>query len=280
MISIENLTKRFGDRIAVAGIDLEIESCEIFGLLGPNGAGKTTTVRILTLLSKKNSGSVKICGYDIEKDSERIKELIGVVPQHMSLDQDLTGREHLVLQARLHHLKNKAAMEQRINEILEFVELTDRADDKSRRYSGGMKRRLMIGMALLHKPKMLFLDEPTVGLDPQVRRKMWDLIRKMNEAGMTVLLTTHYIEEADQLCRRVAIMNRGRIIAVDTPQKLKEKVGRVVVEHMEADGMINNFFDNRKQAASYVAGLDSNATVREANLEDVFIELTGRRVND
>ena len=280
MISIENLTKRFGDRIAVAGIDLEIKSGEIFGLLGPNGAGKTTTVRILTLLSKKNSGSVKICGYDIEKDSERIKELIGVVPQHMSLDQDLTGRENLVLQARLHHLKNKAAMEQRINEILEFVELTDRADDKSRRYSGGMKRRLMIGMALLHKPKMLFLDEPTVGLDPQVRRKMWDLIRKMNEAGMTVLLTTHYIEEADQLCRRVAIMNRGRIIAVDTPQKLKEKVGRVVVEHMEADGMINNFFDNREQAASYVAGLDSNATVREANLEDVFIELTGRRVND
>lgn len=280
MISIKNLTKRFGDRIAVAGIDLEIKSGEIFGLLGPNGAGKTTTVRILTLLSKKNSGSVKICGYDIEKDSERIKELIGVVPQHMSLDQDLTGRENLVLQARLHHLKNKAAMEQRINEILEFVELTDRADDKSRRYSGGMKRRLMIGMALLHKPKMLFLDEPTVGLDPQVRRKMWDLIRKMNEFGMTVLLTTHYIEEADQLCRRVAIMNRGRIIAVDTPQKLKEKVGRVVVEHMEADGMINNFFDNREQAASYVAGLDSNATVREANLEDVFIELTGRRVND
>ena len=280
MISIKNLTKRFGDRIAVAGIDLEIKSGEIFGLLGPNGAGKTPTVRILTLLSKKNSGSVKICGYDIEKDSERIKELIGVVPQHMSLDQDLTGRENLVLQARLHHLKNKAAMEQRINEILEFVELTDRADDKSRRYSGGMKRRLMIGMALLHKPKMLFLDEPTVGLDPQVRRKMWDLIRKMNESGMTVLLTTHYIEEADQLCRRVAIMNRGRIIAVDTPQKLKEKVGRVVVEHMEADGMINNFFDNREQAASYVAGLDSNATVREANLEDVFIELTGRRVND
>lgn len=280
MISIENLTKRFGERIAVAGIDLEIKSGEIFGLLGPNGAGKTTTVRILTLLPKKKSGSVKICGYDIEKDSERIKELIGVVPQHMSLDQDLTGRENLVLQARLHHLKNKAAMEQRINEILEFVELTDRADDKSRRYSGGMKRRLMIGMALLHKPKMLFLDEPTVGLDPQVRRKMWDLIRKMNEAGMTVLLTTHYIEEADQLCRRVAIMNRGRIIAVDTPQKLKEKVGRVVVEHMEADGMINKFFDNREQAASYVAGLNSNATVREANLEDVFIELTGRRVND
>ena len=279
MINIENLTKRFDERIAVAGIDLEIKSGEIFGLLGPNGAGKTTTVRIMTLLSKKNSGSVRICGYDIE-DSEKIKELIGVVPQHMSLDQDLTGRENLILQARLHHLKDKEGMKQRINEILDFVELADRADDKSRKYSGGMKRRLMIGMALLHKPKILFLDEPTVGLDPQVRRKMWDLIRKMNEDGMTVLLTTHYIEEADHLCERVAVMNKGRLVAVDTPQKLKEKVGRVVVEHMESEGMINKFFDSREQAASYVTALKTNAIVRDANLEDVFIELTGRRVND
>ena len=277
MINIENLTKRFDERIAVAGIDLEIKSGEIFGLLGPNGAGKTTTVRIMTLLSKKNSGSVRICGYDIEEDSEKIKELIGVVPQHMSLDQDLTGRENLILQARLHHLKDKEGMKQRINEILDFVELADRADDKSRKYSGGMKRRLMIGMALLHKPKILFLDEPTVGLDPQVRRKMWDLIRKMNEDGMTVLLTTHYIEEADHLCERVAVMNKGRLVA---PQKLKEKVGRVVVEHMESEGMINKFFDSREQAASYVTALKTNAIVRDANLEDVFIELTGRRVND
>lgn len=280
MINIENLTKRFDERIAVAGIDLEIKSGEIFGLLGPNGAGKTTTVRIMTLLSKKNSVSVRICGYDIEEDSEKIKELIGVVPQHMSLDQDLTGRENLILQARLHHLKDKEGMKQRINEILDFVELADRADDKSRKYSGGMKRRLMIGMALLHKPKILFLDEPTVGLDPQVRRKMWDLIRKMNEDGMTVLLTTHYIEEADHLCERVAVMNKGRLVAVDTPQKLKEKVGRVVVEHMESEGMINKFFDSREQAASYVTALKTNAIVRDANLEDVFIELTGRRVND
>lgn len=280
MISIENLTKRFGDRIAVAGIDLEIKDSEIFGLLGPNGAGKTTTVRILTLLSQKNSGTVKIAGFDIEKNSEKIKDIIGVVPQHMSLDQDLTGRENLILQARLHHLKDKEVMRRRIDEILEFVELADRADDKSRKYSGGMKRRLMIGMALLHKPKVLFLDEPTVGLDPQVRRKMWDLIRRMNEDGMTVLLTTHYIEEADQLCSRVAIMNKGRLVATDTPQRLKEKVGRVVVEHMEAEGMTSKFFDNRDLAAGYAAGLDTNAVIREANLEDVFIELTGRRVND
>ena len=280
MINIENLTKRFDERIAVAGIDLEIKSAEILGLLGPNVARNTTTLIIMTLLSKKNSTSLSICGYDIEEDSEKIKELIGVVPQHMSLDQDLTGRENLILQARLHHLKDKEGMKQRINEILDFVELADRADDKSRKYSGGMKRRLMIGMALLHKPKILFLDEPTVGLDPQVRRKMWDLIRKMNEDGMTVLLTTHYIEEADHLCERVAVMNKGRLVAVDTPQKLKEKVGRVVVEHMESEGMINKFFDSREQAASYVTALKTNAIVRDANLEDVFIELTGRRVND
>ena len=213
MIKIENLTKRFGERIAVAGIDLEIKSGEIFGLLGPNGAGKTTTVRILTLLSKKKSGSVKICGYDIEKDSERIKELIGVVPQHMSLDQDLTGRENLVLQARLHHLKNKAAMEQRINEILEFVELTDRADDKSRRYSGGMKRRLMIGMALLHKPKMLFLDEPTVGQDFSSLKMICGEIEAYHEnSNATIITITHDQRCQDAFCDRSIEVKNGKLI--------------------------------------------------------------------
>lgn len=280
MIRIEGLKKHFKGRIAVNGINLDIKGNEIFGLLGPNGAGKTTTVRILTLLTRKNAGNVSVGGYDIEKDSEKIKDLIGVVPQHLSLDLDLTGRENLILQARLHHLKDKKLMHDRINEILDFIELSDRADDRSRQYSGGMKRRLLIGMALLHKPKVLFLDEPTVGLDPQVRRKMWDLIRRMNKEGMTVLLTTHYIEEADQLCDRIAVMNKGSIIAVDTPQKLKEKVGRIVVEYLEFDSTISKFFDDRDLAASYIAELNVDATVREANLEDVFIEMTGRRVND
>ena len=251
MIKIENLTKRFGERIAVAGIDLEIKSGEIFGLLGPNGAGKTTTVRILTLLSKKKSGSVKICGYDIEKDSERIKELIGVVPQHMSLDQDLTGRENLVLQARLHHLKNKAAMEQRINEILEFVELTDRADDKSRRYSGGMKRRLMIGMALLHKPKMLFLDEPTVAVDPQSRNHILDGIKKLRDQGATIVYTTHYMEEVEILCDRIIILDKGKIIAQGTSDELKKEAN--IEEKIERVG---------------------------PTLNDVFLKLTGKELRD
>ena len=251
MIKIENLTKRFGERIAVAGIDLEIKRGEIFGLLGPNGAGKTTTVRILTLLSKKKSGSVKICGYDIEKDSERIKELIGVVPQHMSLDQDLTGRENLVLQARLHHLKNKAAMEQRINEILEFVELTDRADDKSRRYSGGMKRRLMIGMALLHKPKMLFLDEPTVAVDPQSRNHILDGIKKLRDQGATIVYTTHYMEEVEILCDRIIILDKGKIIAQGTSDELKKEAN--IEEKIERVG---------------------------PTLNDVFLKLTGKELRD
>ena len=251
MIKIENLTKRFGERIAVAGIDLEIKRGEIFGLLGPNGAGKTTTVRILTLLSKKKSGSVKICGYDIEKDSERIKELIGVVPQHMSLDQDLTGRENLVLQARLHHLKNKAAMEQRINEILEFVELTDRADDKSRRYSGGMKRRLMICMALLHKPKMLFLDEPTVAVDPQSRNHILDGIKKLRDQGATIVYTTHYMEEVEILCDRIIILDKGKIIAQGTSDELKKEAN--IEEKIERVG---------------------------PTLNDVFLKLTGKELRD
>ena len=251
MIKIENLTNRFGERIAVAGIDLEIKRGEIFGLLGPNGAGKTTTVRILTLLSKKKSGSVKICGYDIEKDSERIKELIGVVPQHMSLDQDLTGRENLVLQARLHHLKNKAAMEQRINEILEFVELTDRADDNSRRYSGGMKLRLMIGMALLHKPKMLFLDEPTVAVDPQSRNHILDGIKKLRDQGATIVYTTHYMEEVEILCDRIIILDKGKIIAQGTSDELKKEAN--IEEKIERVG---------------------------PTLNDVFLKLTGKELRD
>ena len=221
MINIENLTKRFDERIAVAGIDLEIKSGEIFGLLGPNGAGKTTTVRIMTLLSKKNSGSVRICGYDIEEDSEKIKELIGVVPQHMSLDQDLTGRENLILQARLHHLKDKEGMKQRINEILDFVELADRADDKSRKYSGGMKRRLMIGMALLHKPKILFLDEPTGALDEQTGRQVLDYISKLQKQyGFTIIMVTHDPKMASY-CDRILLLKDGKIL--EEMKRVKEQ---------------------------------------------------------
>lgn len=280
MIKIVDLTKKFGNRVAVDQLSLEIKAGEIFGLLGPNGAGKTTTVRILTLLAKLTAGSAQIAGLDIYANANEVKELIGVVPQHLNLDFDLTGRENLILQAKMHHIKDRELRAKKIAEVLEFIDLTDRADDVCRTYSGGMKRRLMIGCALIHTPKVLFLDEPTVGLDPQVRRKMWDLIKVMNQSGMTVLLTTHYIEEAEQLCHRVAIMEKGKIIALDTPRGLKKQIGEVVVEWMENEHTTSKIFASRDEAVAFAGKLESNAAIRNSNLEDVFIELTGRRVNE
>lgn len=280
MIKIVDLTKKFGNRVAVDQLSLEIKAGEIFGLLGPNGAGKTTTVRILTLLAKLTAGSAQIAGLDIYANANEVKELIGVVPQHLNLDFDLTGRENLILQAKMHHIKDRELRAKKIAEVLDFIDLTDRADDVCRTYSGGMKRRLMIGCALIHTPKVLFLDEPTVGLDPQVRRKMWDLIKVMNQSGMTVLLTTHYIEEAEQLCHRVAIMEKGKIIALDTPRGLKKQIGEVVVEWMENEHTTSKIFASRDEAVAFAGKLESNAAIRNSNLEDVFIELTGRRVNE
>ncbi|MDD4321392.1 MAG: ABC transporter ATP-binding protein [Acidaminococcaceae bacterium] len=280
MLKIQNLCKNFGTRVAVDNLILEIRTGEIFGLLGPNGAGKTTLVRMLTLLAKVTSGTAIIDGHDILTDADAVKELIGVVPQNLNLDYDLTGWENLQLQARMHHITDHKECVDRIVNILDFVELKDRAHDICRTYSGGMKRRLMIGMALVHKPKILFLDEPTVGLDPQVRRKMWDLIRSMNTNGMTVLLTTHYIEEAEQLCDRVGIMELGKLIALETPEGLLEKVGKFVVEWMKDENSNSKVFATREEAMAFAAELEENATIRAANLEDVFIELTGRKVNE
>ena len=280
MLKIEHICKDFGSRTAVNNLAFNINGGEIFGLLGPNGAGKTTLVRMLTLLAKVTSGTATVDGHDILKDAVKVKELIGVVPQNLNLDYDLTGWENLQLQARLHHLTNSKECAERIAYILDFVELTDRANDICRTYSGGMKRRLMIGMALVHKPKMLFLDEPTVGLDPQVRRKMWDLIRAMNAEGMTVLLTTHYIEEAEQLCHRVGIMEKGKLIALETPQGLLKKVGEFVVEWMSGESSYSKVFAKREEAMDFAGSLSEKATIRVANLEDVFIELTGRKVNE
>ncbi|MEG0797301.1 MAG: ATP-binding cassette domain-containing protein [Acidaminococcaceae bacterium] len=280
MIKINNLTKKFGNRVAVDKLSLEIKAGEIFGLLGPNGAGKTTIVRILTLLAKLTAGNAQINGLDIYTHAATVKKLIGVVPQHLNLDLDLTGRENLILQAKMHHLRDAEERKYKVDEVLAFIELASRADELCRTYSGGMKRRLMIGCALIHQPQVLFLDEPTVGLDPQVRRKIWDLIRVMNQSGMTVLLTTHYIEEAEQLCKRVAIMEQGRIIALDTPQDLRKKVGEVVVEWLAEEHTVSKIFSSREKATAFAGTLKGAATIRNANLEDVFIELTGRRVNE
>ncbi|MDF2571799.1 MAG: drrA 2 [Sporomusa sp.] len=249
MICIEGLIKKFGERTAVNNLNLTIERGETFGLLGPNGAGKTTTIRVLTMLTRPTAGNVTINGCRLPEDELAVKSLIGVVPQHFNLDVDLTARENLDLHGRLHHMPRESRL-RRIEELLEYVELVERGNDMVNTFSGGMKRRLMIARALLHKPQVLFLDEPTVGLDPQVRRRLWDLIRRLNADGLTVLLTTHYIEEAESLCRRVAIMEKGQ-----------------------------RFFACRTEAAAFAGTLATNTTLRHTSLEDVFVELTGRRVS-
>ena len=219
MIKLENLTKKFGELIAVNDLSFEIPGGEIFGLLGKNGAGKTTTIKMLTLQLKPTSGQI----FFEEKlplgNELAIKNLIGIVPQHLNFDQDLTVGENLELHARLYHLP-KVERQKKIDELLKFVELEKVKNYFIKNLSGGMKRRLLIIRALIHSPKILFLDEPTVALDPQVRRKIWDLIQKLKAQGITIILTTHYIEEAEFLCDRVAILNLGKLVALDTTENL------------------------------------------------------------
>lgn len=278
MIHIDSLVKKFAGHTAVDHLTLDIREDEIFGLLGPNGAGKTTTIRMLTMLTRPTAGTLVINGWQPEKEEQKIKAVLGIVPQHFNLDTDLTVWENLELHGRLRHIPAEKRC-RRIAELLEYVELSDRRNDKVQSLSGGMKRRLMIARALLHRPKILFLDEPTVGLDPQVRRRLWDLIRRMHTENYTVLLTTHYIEEAESLCSRVAIMDKGRLIALDSPAALCRRVGEYVVEWTAEDAGATRFFHNRQDGANFAATLQTAATIRKSNLEDIFVELTGRRVN-
>ncbi len=277
MIIIDGLVKKFGDRTAVDNLTLNIARGETFGLLGPNGAGKTTTIRILTMLTRPTAGALTINGWRLPAEELQIKAFIGVVPQHLNLDIELTARENLELHGRLHHIP-AAERGRRIDELLEYVELQGRSDDMVQTFSGGMKRRLMIARALLHRPKILFLDEPTVGLDPQVRRRLWDLIRRLNGEGLTVLLTTHYIEEAESLCGRVAILDKGKLIALNTPAALCRRLGEYAVDWADGEGLKTSFFPGRAEAAQFAGTLTAAATIRRSNLEDVFVELTGRKV--
>ena len=271
--------KKYGERTAVNQLDLQIAAGEVFGLLGPNGAGKTTIIRMLTMLTRPTAGEIRIGDCTLPVDAERVKAMLGIVPQHFNLDVDLTVGENLDLHGRLHHIA-AATREHRIEELLEYVELQERIDDKVQNLSGGMKRRLMIARALFHRPRILFLDEPTVGLDPQVRRKLWDLIRRLQGENFTVLLTTHYIEEAEALCNRVAILDKGRLIALDSPEELRRRTGAYVVEWMEEEGSCSRFFHERSAAGDFAGTLAVTATIRRSNLEDVFVELTGRKVSE
>ena len=226
VISVEKLEVVYGDGTrAVNGIDFAVTDGEFFGFLGPNGAGKSTTIKVLTTLLRKSSGMARVLGHDVSSKAKEIRPLIGVQAQETVVDGDLTGRENMVLQGNLHGMRGRG-LDDRVDELLKLVELTDVADKRAAYYSGGMKKRLDLASSLVHEPKLLFLDEPTTGLDPQSRAGIWNYLRKLNkEDGITIFLTTQYLEEADKLCDRLAIIDQGQIVTSGTPSELKSEIG-------------------------------------------------------
>jgi ABC-2 type transport system ATP-binding protein len=277
MIETTNLTKYFGTLGAVQSVSFSVGKGEVFGLLGPNGAGKTTTIRMLTTLLTPTSGSARVAGHDVLLDQLGVKRSIGVVPQMLNLDIDLTCAENLEYHGRLHKMA-PADRIARVGELLDFVGLGEKKGTPVEHLSGGMRRRLLIARGLMHRPAVVFMDEPTVGLDPQARRLIWGLIGELKRGGITILLTTHYIEEAEALCDRVAIMQQGKIIALDTPAALKQGVGKFSLECIGNHEVPRKFFQTREEAidAGRTAGCD--LLIRESTLEDVFIKLTGERI--
>jgi len=305
-INIKNLTKKFGKFTAVDSINLEIKEGELFGLLGPNGAGKSTTLNMLATMMIPTSGSAMVNNTDIV-NQDLVRRSIGMVFQDPSLDDELTGRENLEFHGRMYHMQKDLRVK-RIDEVLKLVGLEDKAKLQIKTYSGGMKRRLEIARGLMHHPKILFLDEPTLGLDPQTRRSIWDYIQKLNEhEGLTIILTTHYMEEADYLCDRIAIIDHGKIIALDTPENMKNSMGGDILklETKESDNLDKilkfDWIKNKKKFEGYLnvtvedggsaipdilkasseAGIkiDSVHMIRPS-LEDVFIHYTGRTIRE
>jgi len=243
VIEIENLTKEFDGLVAVNHVTLNVGEGEIFGFLGPNGAGKTTAVKMLCTILNPTSGSAKVCGYDIVRQKDKVRECIGIVFQDRAIDTFLTGKENLDFHARMYHMDRKTR-EERIAEVLDLMDLRGREDMKIDDCSGGIQRRFEVARGFLNHPKVLFLDEPSLGLDVKARRNLWDYIKALNEQeGTTIILTTHYIEEADYLCHRVAIMDQGKIVAMDAPEKLKQVVGlnliSLQVVQGEGDSLVN-----------------------------------------
>jgi ABC-2 type transport system ATP-binding protein len=302
IIKTNALTKNYGRIQAVNSIDLSIHKGEVFGLLGPNGAGKTTTIGMLCTIVRPSSGSASIAGYDIIREPARVRCQVGIVFQDPTLDTVLTGRENLELHARLYGVSSDVR-EKRITEMLELVDLKERGKDITRTYSGGMRRRLELARGLLHRPAVLFLDEPTLGLDPQTRARIWEYIKKMAQTEQTtVVLTTHYMEEAEQVCDRVGIIDHGKIIALDSPGTLKEFMGGDMVvikakelslEKISALPYVSEIKENEdaleiitKEAHLHLAEILSMikdvqcVEVRVPTLNDVFIKLTGRDIRE
>jgi ABC-2 type transport system ATP-binding protein len=310
-IETDRITKKFGDITAVNNISIEVEMGELFGLLGPNGAGKTTLISMLSTMIEPTTGSAKVWGFNVGRESSQVRQNIGMVFQDTTLDDRLTGRENLDLHGRLYGLDSKTR-KKRIAEVLSLVELVDRADAIVKTYSGGMMRRLEIARGLMHHPHVLFLDEPTLGLDPQTRTHIWEYIRTLNkEEGVTIVLTTHYMEEADHLCSRIAIIDNGEIVALDTPEALKEMLGGDVItlEAEKRDDTTRLSEVYKQNECACIVSLKGNEifiTVREGEhqiphvltlasdagipirsvslhkptLDDVFLHHTGKAIRD
>ncbi|MCI4432173.1 MAG: ATP-binding cassette domain-containing protein [Nitrosopumilus sp.] len=312
MYSVEtrSLSKSFGTVNAVNDVSFTVKAGEIFGFLGPNGAGKSTTIMILTTLLKPTSGHALVSGYDVMTHPKQVRQSIGYVQQESTVDEYLTGRENLLLQARLNHIP-KDQINKKIDDILELIELSDKQNDPVITYSGGMRKRLDIAGGLLHQPKVLFLDEPTVGLDIQTRRKIWEYIKKIHkEFQMTIFLTTHYMEEADQLCDRIGIIDNGKIQVIDTPENMKNAMGNEIIsltfENENSEDFLSQLSqidlvkkinkDNDKFTLFVSSGTEvipkifqisvalgikiTSISLTRPTLDDVFISYTGREIRD
>ena len=313
MYSIEtkSLTKSFGDLVAVNDISFSVEKGEIFGCLGPNGAGKSTTMMIFTTLLKPTNGNALVGGFDVIKNPKQVRESIGFVQQETTVDEYLSGRENLLLQAKLNHIP-KNEINQRIDEVLDLIELSDKQDEAVVTYSGGMRKRLDIAGGLLHHPRVLFLDEPTVGLDIQTRRKIWQYIKKIHtQFDMTIFLTTHYMEEADSLCDRIGIIDHGKIQVIDTPKNMKNDLGNEIVSLViesntnydsfllelkkiefikkinEDDSKLTLFTSNGTEVIPQIFQISSELGIKiksisltQPTLDDVFISYTGHEIRD
>jgi len=311
-IEVDSLTKKFGDFKAIDNISFDVEEGEIFGFLGPNGAGKSTTMMILTTLLKPSSGKVLVGGYDIMSDAKKVREKIGYVQQEISVDEFLTGRENLYLHARINQIPSNL-IKSRIDDVLELVELGEKQDHAALTYSGGMRKRLDIANGLLSRPSVLFLDEPTVGLDIQTRRRIWGYIKKIRkDFGMTIFISTHYMEEADDLCGRIGIIDFGKIQVIDTPKSMKRAIGNEIISFNLVDGksnqdtlidQINNiefvkevknkqdsitvFSTNSNEVIPKIFQASTNLnmkinslTLKQPTLDDVFISYTGHDLRD
>jgi len=277
-IDVSGLTRSFGKTVAVDNISFQVAQGELFAFLGPNGAGKTTTINLLTGLLSADSGTICYRGEPFDPARLAVKQMIGVVPQHNNLDKELTAAENLRVHGVLFGLRG-TELAKRIDFCLDFADLNEKRHAPAGKLSGGMKRKLVIARALLHQPKILFLDEPTVGLDPHSRRRMWAFLRRINlEQHCTVFLTTHYIEEAESLAQRVMIMDHAHIIAAGTPDELKQQAGRYVLDIYRDDDLDNEFFADRAAAVKRLEQLDTAVRLRETTLEDVFLQVTGRRM--